>query len=191
MIFIILIIVIVSIFRHKKLNLSLFLPLALGVGSYHTKIILLSWFILVQVLLSSFTASLSSILVNEKLDPDDDNMKVGYNGQSFVHGYLQSNFNYKPENLVNVGSRDEYALAFENKTINAAYLELSYLRVFLSTHKDYVIHGESRTLEGFGFVSPLVCLIFSVTITFPIQKSDGHVGSKDTLMFSGYPRHWF
>lgn len=142
------------------MNFSLLFPLALGVGSYHTKIVLLSWFLLVQVLLSSFTASLSSILVNEKLNADDDNMKVGYNPQSFVRDYLQSNFNYKTENLVQIGTRDEYSLAFENKTINAAHLELPYLRVFLSKHRDYVIHGESRTLGGFGFVSRLLFLTF-------------------------------
>jgi hypothetical protein len=131
------------------------LPLTLGVGSYHTKIVLLWWFLVVQVLLSSFTASFSSILVQEMLYPKVDNLKIGYNTQSFVYDYLQSTFNYGPEKFVKIEKRDEFSMAFKNRTINAAYLELPYLRVFLEEDgQHYATYGESRTLGGFGFVSP-------------------------------------
>ncbi|KAJ3702207.1 hypothetical protein LUZ61_005912 [Rhynchospora tenuis] len=137
---------------------SIFLKIDEGVGSYHTKVVLLLWFLLVQVLLSSFTASLSSILVTEKLSPNIGNLKVGYNAESFVYNYLQSAFNYKPENLVTITTPDEFTMAFKNGTITAAYLELPYLRVFLSEHSNYATSGESRTLGGFGFVSHFTSL---------------------------------
>ncbi|KAJ1687597.1 hypothetical protein LUZ63_018987 [Rhynchospora breviuscula] len=130
---------------------SIFLKIDQGVGSYHAKLVLLLWFLLVQVLLSSFTASLSSILVAEKVSPNIDNLKVGYNSASFVHDYLLSTFNYKPENLVPINRPEDFSTAFENGIINAAYLELPYLRVFLSDHSNYATSGESRTLGGFGF----------------------------------------
>lgn len=114
---------------------------------------LLWWFLLIQVLLSSFTASLSSILVADKLYSTVNNLKVGYNAESFVYDYLKSNLNYKLENLVNIGTTNEFLVAFKEKTITAAYLELPYLRVFLSEHSNYMVNGESRTLGGFGFVS--------------------------------------
>ncbi|KAJ4796954.1 Glutamate receptor [Rhynchospora pubera] len=131
---------------------SIFLKIDQGVGSYHAKLVLLLWFLLVQVLLSSFTASLSSILVAEKVSPNIDNVKVGYNAASFVHDYLLSTFNYKPENLVPINRSEDFPTAFENGIINAAYLELPYLRVYLSEHSNYATSGESRTLGGFGFV---------------------------------------
>ncbi|KAJ4750117.1 Glutamate receptor [Rhynchospora pubera] len=134
---------------------SIFLKIDQGVGSYHAKLVLLLWFLLVQVLLSSFTASLSSILVAEKVSPNIDNVKVGYNAASFVHDYLLSTFNYKPENLVPINRSEDFPTAFENGIINAAYLELPYLRVYLSEHSNYATSGESRTLGGFGFVSSL------------------------------------
>ncbi|KAJ4768041.1 Glutamate receptor [Rhynchospora pubera] len=124
------------------------------VGSYHTKIVLLWWFLLVQVLLSSFTASLSSILVTEKLPLSVNNLKIGCSAESFVYDYLKSTLNYKTENLVKIDTADEFTYAFDRKIITAAYLELPYLRVFLSEHKNYAVNGESRTLGGFGFVFP-------------------------------------
>ncbi|KAJ4820738.1 Glutamate receptor [Rhynchospora pubera] len=136
------------------LSNSIFLKIDQGVGSYHTKIVLLWWFLLVQVLLSSFTASLSSILVTEKLPLSVNNLKIGCSAESFVYDYLKSTLNYKTENLVKIDTADEFTYAFDRKIITAAYLELPYLRVFLSEHKNYAVNGESRTLGGFGFVFP-------------------------------------
>ncbi|KAJ1687595.1 hypothetical protein LUZ63_018985 [Rhynchospora breviuscula] len=108
---------------------SIFLKIDQGVGSYHTKIVLLWWFLLVQVLLSSFTASLSSILVTEKLPLNINNLKVGCNAESFVYDYLKYTLNYKAENLVKINKADEFSKAFGNKTITAAFVELMVLKL--------------------------------------------------------------
>ncbi|KAJ3702179.1 hypothetical protein LUZ61_005884 [Rhynchospora tenuis] len=124
------------------------------IRSYHTKIVIILWFFVAQLVLNSFTASLSSILVTQNLRPDADTMKIGCDGDSFVPNYLTSVLNYSAESIVNINNGSEYKLAFENGTITAAYLEVPYLRVFLSQNDNYTVYGETQMLGGFGFVLP-------------------------------------
>ncbi|KAJ4750118.1 Glutamate receptor [Rhynchospora pubera] len=130
---------------------GIFLNLDKRIRSYHTKIVIILWFFVAQLVLNSFTASLSSILVTQNLRPDVDTMKIGCDGDSFVPNYLTSVLNYSSESIVKIYNGSDYKLAFENGTITAAYLEVPYLRVFLSQNDNYTVHGETKMLGGFGF----------------------------------------
>ncbi|KAJ3702180.1 hypothetical protein LUZ61_005885 [Rhynchospora tenuis] len=140
---------------------GIFLNLDKRIRSYHTKIVIILWFFVAQLVLNSFTASLSSILVTQNLRPDVDTMKIGCDGDSFVPNYLTSVLNYSAESIVNIYNGSEYKLAFENGTITAAYLEVPYLRVFLSQNDNYTVNGETQMLGGFGFVLPKGSLLAS------------------------------
>ncbi|KAJ3687254.1 hypothetical protein LUZ61_016418 [Rhynchospora tenuis] len=124
------------------------------VGNFYTKTVIISWLLVVLIVSNCFTANLSSILVTEKLKPVVDKSIAGYDGASFVVSYLEKVLNYKPENIVPIRVQAEYSAAFENKTITAAYIELPYVRVFLSQNDNYAVYGEIQTLGGFSFALP-------------------------------------
>jgi ionotropic glutamate receptor len=107
-----------------------------------------------QLVLNSFTASLSEILVTQDLKPDVNIVKIGCDSDSFVPNYLTSVLHYPPDSIVKINFANEYKSAFENGTITAAYLEVPYLRVFLSQYDKYTVTNETQMLGGFGFLSP-------------------------------------
>ncbi|KAJ1687596.1 hypothetical protein LUZ63_018986 [Rhynchospora breviuscula] len=80
------------------------------------------------------------------LRPDVDTLKIGCDGNSFVPKYLVSVLNYSLNNIVEIYSASDYKKAFENGTITAAYLEVPYLRVFLSQNDNYTVNGEIQML---------------------------------------------
>ncbi|KAJ1687594.1 hypothetical protein LUZ63_018984 [Rhynchospora breviuscula] len=133
---------------------AIFLNLDKKVRSYHAKIVIILWFFVAQIVLNSFTASLSSILVTENYRPDNDTMKIGCDATSFVPNYLTSVLNYSNDRVVPIYDASDYIKAFENRNITAAYLEVPYLRVFLSQYDNYTVSGETQMLGGFGFVLP-------------------------------------
>ncbi|KAJ3702182.1 hypothetical protein LUZ61_005887 [Rhynchospora tenuis] len=133
---------------------AIFLNLDKKIRSYHAKIVIILWFFVAQIVLNSFTASLSSILVTENYRPDNDTMKIGCDATSFVPNYLTSVLNYSNNRVVPIYDASDYIKAFENGNITAAYLEVPYLRVFLSQYDNYTVSGETQMLGGFGFVLP-------------------------------------
>ena len=123
------------------------------VHSYYSKVVIVAWLIVVLVLTNTYTASLSSILTSQKLEPVANDSKIGCDGDSFVLKYLQEVLGYKEQKIEKVDGADNYPLAFDSGNITAAYLEVPYMRVFLAQHKGYTAHGEIHSLGGFGFVS--------------------------------------
>ncbi|WOL12414.1 hypothetical protein Cni_G21181 [Canna indica] len=122
--------------------------------SYYTKTVIMVWLIVVLILMSSFTANLSSILITEKLEPVPPGSRVGYDGDSFVLKYLKEVLHYNDSNIGRIWSPELYNEAFKSGNISAAYLETPYLRVFLSKYEKYSVTGKTYRLGGFGFVFP-------------------------------------
>ncbi|KAJ8513842.1 hypothetical protein OPV22_004276 [Ensete ventricosum] len=124
------------------------------VYSYYTKTVVIVWLVVVLILTTSFTASLSSILIFEMLKPVPPGSRVGCDGDSFVLKYLQEVLHYNNSRIEAIGQPEEYVEAFKSGNITAAYLETPYLRVFLSQHQGFSVSGETHRLGGFGFVFP-------------------------------------
>nr|XP_010932698.2 glutamate receptor 2.7-like [Elaeis guineensis] len=122
--------------------------------SYYTKIVVAMWLIAVLILTQSFTANLSSILTVEKLEPVVADSRVGCDGDSFVVKYLQVVLGYKEKRIEKIEQPEEYIEAFKSGNITAAFLEVPYLRVFLSKYDNYTVQGETHMLGGFGFAFP-------------------------------------
>ncbi|RWW18416.1 hypothetical protein GW17_00017600 [Ensete ventricosum] len=140
--------IIVSLSRN-----SIYFHHAGRVYSYYTKTVVIVWLVVVLILTTSFTASLSSILIFEMLKPVPPGSRVGCDGDSFILKYLQEVLHYNNSRIEAIGQPEEYVEAFKSGNITAAYLETPYLRVFLSQHQGFSVSGETHRLGGFGFVS--------------------------------------
>ncbi|XP_059436736.1 glutamate receptor 2.1-like [Corylus avellana] len=149
-----------------------------------TRMVVAVWLFMVLILNSSYTASLSSLLTVQQLQPNvtdiewlkKNNLKVGCDGDSFVHKYLQNVLNFKPENIVNVSSEDCYPMEFKSNNISAAFLELPYEKVFLDKYcKRFTGTIRAARFGGLGFAfqkgSPFA-RDFSVAILNLSEKGD-------------------
>ncbi|KAH7689172.1 Periplasmic binding protein-like II protein [Dioscorea alata] len=56
------------------------------------------------------------------------------------------------QNIRKIMKIEDYHNAFQSGKISAAFMELPYMRLFLSLYKDYTIYGESQKFGGFGIV---------------------------------------
>ncbi|KAJ0971837.1 hypothetical protein J5N97_019796 [Dioscorea zingiberensis] len=124
------------------------------IRSYYTLVVILVWFFVVFIITQSYTASLSSILTTQKLEPVVSFTRIGCDGDSFVVKYLEEVLGYPPRKINTIGKEKNYPEAFESGKISVAFMETPYLRVFLSRHEEYTVHGETHRLGGFGFVFP-------------------------------------
>lgn len=134
-----------------------------------TRVVVVVWLFVVWILTSSYTASLSSMLTVQRMQPvktdiewlKSSNSKVGCDNDSFVRNYLEDVIGFKPGNIHTVLNETDYTGLFENKSITAAFLELPYKKVFINKHcKGYTATTPTYKFGGFGFAfqkgSPIV-----------------------------------
>ncbi|KAL3360433.1 hypothetical protein AABB24_013719 [Solanum stoloniferum] len=131
------------------------------------RFVLIIWFLVVLILTSSYTASLTSMLTVEKLQPTVKDVKellkskdyVGYQPGSFVVGLLRKmNFDedrlkaYKtPEECV-----DLLAKGSSNGGIAAVFDEIPYVKLFLANYcLKFTTIGPTYKTDGFGFAFPI------------------------------------
>ncbi|KAG4977267.1 hypothetical protein AAZX31_13G156400 [Glycine max] len=140
---------------------SLFFAHREKIYSHLSRMVMVSWMFLVLILSSSYTASLSSILTVQRLQPTvtdiqilkNNNKKIGCDGDSFVRTYLETVEEFKPENIINIGSENSYDDAFKNNSIAAAFLELPYEKVYISKYcKGYYAFAINKKFGGLGFI---------------------------------------
>ncbi|MQM14151.1 hypothetical protein Taro_047079, partial [Colocasia esculenta] len=125
-----------------------------------SKAVVIVWVFVVLILSSSYTASLSSRLTVEQLQPSVADMdqlmrsgdRVGYSAGSFIYGLLRQSFSNS--RLVPLTGADEYAAALSNGTVAAIFHELPYIKLFLKKYcTGYTVIGRPTTrTSGFGFV---------------------------------------
>lgn len=125
------------------------------------------WAFVVLILVSSYTAMLSSMLTVQELHPTVSDVTelqakgvyVGYRNGSFVADLLQK-MNFDRHRLRNYSTVNQYADALskgsDNGGVAAIFDEIPYLMFFLSKHcLDYTMVGPTHQTAGFGFVSLL------------------------------------
>ncbi|XP_039120767.1 LOW QUALITY PROTEIN: glutamate receptor 2.2-like [Dioscorea cayenensis subsp. rotundata] len=128
-----------------------------------SRIVLIIWMFVVLILQQSYTASLSSMLTVQQLQPTLNDLqqlaltksKVGYLNASFMPGLLKG-LNIDESRLIAYNSPDEYNEALSNKTVAAIVDETPYLKVFLRKHcGKYTMVGPTYNNDGFGFAFPI------------------------------------
>lgn len=135
------------------------------------------WVFVVLILTSSYTASLTSMLTVQQLQPAVTDLRelikrgdyIGYQDGSFVAGLLKRQLKSDGIKLRNYSSPHEYAealkLGSKNGGVAAVLDEIPFLKLFLSQHcGDYAMVGRTYKTDGFGFVSFHNSLICSILI---------------------------
>ena len=135
-----------------------------------SRFVVIVWVFVVLVLTSSYTASLTSILTVQKLQPaytDIDKImrngeSVGCQNDTFVYNKLRAR-GFPESQIKNYSTFEEYdqALALGSKKggVSAIMDEIPYIRVFLAKYcTKYTMTGPIYKTAGFGFVSNLIKL---------------------------------
>jgi hypothetical protein len=120
------------------------------------------WLFVALVLTQSFTASLTTLLTVQRLDPINVDIetliksgaKVGCDANSFVVNYLGSVVGFDPKNIVGMHTEDDYPEALKKGEIEAAFLEVPYVKMYLAKYcEGFTTSGPTLKVGGFGFVS--------------------------------------
>ncbi|KAM3762379.1 hypothetical protein ACB098_01G340600 [Castanea mollissima] len=132
-----------------------------------SRFVLVIWIFLVLILTQSYTASLTSILTVQRLQPTFVDVKeikkngyfVGYQKNSFVKELLKEQLDIHESMLKPYETPEEYHEALSNGTHNggvaAVFDEIPYLKIFLANYPSkYTTVGPLYKTDGFGFVFP-------------------------------------
>ncbi|KAH7858037.1 hypothetical protein Vadar_019379 [Vaccinium darrowii] len=160
---------------HKQVGMIFWFSFSTLVFSHKEKLIsnlsrfvVIVWVFVVLVLTSSYTASLTSMLTVQKLQPSITDMRdlkkneeyVGYQTGTFEEGLLKRD-GFDPSKLRNYSTFEEYDGALSNGSKNggvAAIIdEVPYIRLFLANPKyctKYTMIGPLFKTVGFGFAFP-------------------------------------
>ncbi|XP_044462895.1 glutamate receptor 2.8-like [Mangifera indica] len=137
------------------------------VYSNMARFVLIVWCFVVLILTQSYTASLTSLLTVQRLQPTVSDvaelikrgLNVGYPKGSFVLGIVKQ-LGFKDENLLVYNSIEECDALFQNGTANgsiaAAFEEVPYIKVLLGKYcSKYSMVDRTFKTAGFGFAFPL------------------------------------
>nr|XP_023897800.1 glutamate receptor 2.7-like [Quercus suber]POE54108.1 glutamate receptor 2.7 [Quercus suber] len=124
-----------------------------------TRAVVVVWLFVVLILTSSYTASLSSMLTVQRLQPVRDiewlkstNAKIGCDNDSFVMNYLQKVLKFNSKNIITVTTESDYEEHFKEKSIAAAFFELPYEKIFINKYcEGFTTSTQTYRFGGFGF----------------------------------------
>jgi ionotropic glutamate receptor len=131
-----------------------------------SKFVMIIWIFVVLILTQSYTASLTSMLTVQRLQPAFIDVKeikkngyfVGYQKDTFVKGLLTKQLNFDETKLKAYTSPEEYNEALSNGSHNggvaAIFDEIPYIKLLLAKYcSKYTMVGPTYRTGGFGFVS--------------------------------------
>lgn len=132
------------------------------------RFVVIIWVFVVLILSQSYTASLTSMLTVQNLQPTFTDVNeliksgehVGYLEGSFVFGLLKQ-MKFDESKLKRYNSSEEYDEALSKGSANggiaAVIDEIPYIRLFLAKYcSKYTMVGPTYKTGGFGFVSSLL-----------------------------------
>ncbi|KAJ1289773.1 hypothetical protein BS78_02G189900 [Paspalum vaginatum] len=127
-----------------------------------SRIAVVTWLFVVLILQQSYTASLSSILTVEQLQPTVTNLgevirqgaNVGYLNDSFLPELLKR-LKINDSKMIPLDSPEEYNDALSSGRVAVIVDEIPYLKVFLSKYcHNYTMVGPTYKFDGFGYAFP-------------------------------------
>ncbi|KAL5842298.1 hypothetical protein ACOSQ3_012904 [Xanthoceras sorbifolium] len=132
-----------------------------------SRFVLVIWIGLAVILMQIYTASLSSMLTVDQLQPTvvgvnkliANGYKVGHQNGSFVKGFLLDELKLNESQLIPYHTVKEYHQALskghKNGGVAAIFAEIPYIRVFLNKYgSKYTMAGPIYRTSGFGFAFP-------------------------------------
>ncbi|KAL9999337.1 putative solute-binding protein family 3/ domain of MltF [Helianthus debilis subsp. tardiflorus] len=134
-----------------------------------SKFVLFVWLLVVLILISSYTATLSSLLTVEQFELASKGGTVGFHGGSFesgLAGVTVSNLHFEDYRRKPFYSYEDYAEALskgrKHGGADAIIDEIPYIKMFLAKYSsdDYAMVSSEPSTSGFAFIfrkgSPLV-----------------------------------
>ncbi|XVE88149.1 hypothetical protein DITRI_Ditri19aG0044900 [Diplodiscus trichospermus] len=177
---------------------SLFFAHRENIHSNLTRVVVVIWLFVVSIINSSYTASLASMLTEQRLEPNITdiewlkraNMKIGCDGDSFVRTYLQDVIGFKSHNIVNVCSEYSCEGELQSNHIAAAFLERPYEKVFLNHYyKQFTSATPTFRFGGLGFAfqkgSPIAADVSRAILRL---SEDGTLKSLEEKWFAPSPQ---
>nr|XP_043611343.1 glutamate receptor 1.3-like [Erigeron canadensis] len=122
-----------------------------------SKFVVFVWLLVVLILISSYTATLASLLTVEQFQIASKGGTVGFHGGSFVAGVTVSNLNFENHRHKPYYSYDDYADALsrggKHGGADAIIDEIPYIKMFLGKYSsDYAMISPETSTSGFGFI---------------------------------------
>ncbi|XP_034682430.1 glutamate receptor 2.7-like isoform X1 [Vitis riparia] len=127
------------------------------------RFVVIIWLFVVLILTQSYTASLTSMLTVQQLNPTITDInelikkgeRVGCQHASFVHEFLIKWMKFDESKLVIYESPEKLDELFSKGGIAAAFDEIPYMKIFLAKYcSKYTAVGPTYKFDGFGFVFP-------------------------------------
>jgi len=128
-----------------------------------SRFVVIIWVFVVLILTSSYTASLTSMLTVQKLQPAVTDVRelqrtgahIGYQEGTFIKQQLQK-LGFDEAKMKSYSTAEKYADALSSGQVAAVFDEIPYLKLFLSQYCDgYTMVGPVYKTDGFGFVFPM------------------------------------
>ncbi|KAK3219171.1 hypothetical protein Dsin_013141 [Dipteronia sinensis] len=132
-----------------------------------SRFVLVIWIGLAVILMQIYTASLSSMLIVDQLQPSvvsvnklrTEGYRVGHQNGSFVKDFLLNELKLSESQLIPYRTVKEYYKALskghKNEGVAAIFAEIPYIRVFLNKYgSKYTMAGPIYRTSGFGFAFP-------------------------------------
>ena len=132
-----------------------------------SRFVVIVWLFVVLVLVSSYTATLSSLLTVEQIQLASKRGSIGYPYGPV--GALVRNLNFEDTRLKPYSSPEEYADALtrgsKNGGVDAIVDEIPYIKEFLAQYPSGYSMTVSETItNGFGFVSLFTIQFFNISV---------------------------
>ncbi|CAI0376697.1 unnamed protein product [Linum tenue] len=133
-----------------------------NVVSNLARTVVIIWCLVVLIITQSYTASFTSLLTVQRLQPTVADMNellrkgdfVGYQDVSFVFGLLKR-LGFRDDRLVPYKNSEHCNSLFNQGKIVAAFDEVPYIKLFLAKHcSKYMMTDPTYKADGFGFVFP-------------------------------------
>ncbi|XP_057958723.1 glutamate receptor 2.7-like [Malania oleifera] len=162
-----------------------------------SRFVVIVWVFVVLILTQSYTASLTSMLTVQQLQPTVTDINylikkgeyVGYQQGSFVLGFLrQMNFDESKLRLYNSPDELDEALSkgSANGGIAAAFDEIPYMRLFLAKYcSKYTMVQPTYKTDGFGFAFPQGSPLVSDVSRAVLNLTEGDVMVKFEAAYFG------
>ncbi|CAL1353035.1 unnamed protein product [Linum trigynum] len=133
-----------------------------NVVSNLARTVVIIWCFVVLIIIQSYTASFTSLLTVQRLQPTVTDMNelvrkgefVGYQEDTFVASLLKR-LGFREDRLVSYDSIETFDSLFKQGKIVAAFDEAPYIKLILAKRcSDYMMIDPTFKTDGFGFVFP-------------------------------------
>nr|XP_043611449.1 glutamate receptor 1.3-like [Erigeron canadensis] len=137
--------------------MTLFFAQRERLSSNLSKFVVFVWLTVVLILISSYTATLASLLTVEQFELASNEGTVGFHGGSFVAGVTVSNLHFEDYRHRPYYSYEDYAVALskggKHDGADAIIDEIPYIKMFLGKHSsNYALISPEATTSGFAFI---------------------------------------